>query len=129
MNGDIVLASDEYKVGDTPEYKGETPTKAEDETYTYTFDKWSPTVTAVTGDVIYKAEFFKTRKSTGEAEDPTNEAEDDFAPVTTGQNEAEVTEAPKTEEGGCGSVIGVGAVALVAMIGASAAFVAKKKED
>lgn len=126
MNGDTVLDTEEYEMGQTPTYKGETPTMAEDDTYTYTFDKWSPEIVAVTGDVIYKAEFFKTRKGV-EAEEETDETEapETKAPETT----ASETTAPAEEEGGCGSVIGTGAVALVAMIGASVAFVAKKKED
>ena len=47
---------EEVAYGQIPEYSGDTPTKPGDEEFTYTFDdRWSPAVTAVTGDAIYTA--------------------------------------------------------------------------
>ena len=48
--------------GTTPEYNGATPQKAEDENFTYTFKGWNPTVSAVTNDIVYTAEFTATSK-------------------------------------------------------------------
>jgi len=52
--------------GQTPSYTGATPTKTEDENYTYTFnDTWSPAIVAVTADAIYTAQFDAVSKETG----------------------------------------------------------------
>lgn len=119
-----VLATEEYDGGSMPEYKGETPTKASDDTYDYTFSNWSPALTVVTADTTYKAEFFKTRKSVVVDDEEETDAPETKAPET----KAPETEEAVEDESGCGSVIGGGAVALVAVIGSAVVF-GKKKED
>ena len=57
-----VLQTSQVAYGETPVYSGETPTKPDDETYTYTFKAWSPAISTVTGDQTHKATFNKTEK-------------------------------------------------------------------
>ena len=129
MNGDEVLAEETYSFGETPTYKGETPTKADDDTYTYTFSAWDPAINAVSEDATYTAVFYKVRKNVVAEEEADDKADDKTAETTapaTTQTEAQ-TDAP-AEEGGCGSVIGAGAFAIVAVMG-GAVVLGRKKRD
>ena len=57
-NGDTVLETDEnVAYGATPQYNGETPTKAATAEHNYIFVGWSPAISEVTGDVTYTAQF------------------------------------------------------------------------
>ena len=52
------------KLGDTPVYVGDTPTKASTAQYDYTFDGvWDPAITTVTGDATYTAQFTPVLRS------------------------------------------------------------------
>lgn len=57
------LQSTAVKKGATPAYSGTTPTKAEDESYTYSFTGWSPEITAVSAAATYTATFSSTPKA------------------------------------------------------------------
>ena len=56
------LQSGEVAEGETPVYSGETPTKAEDDEFTYSFDGWTPEITAASADATYTATFTATAK-------------------------------------------------------------------
>ena len=58
-----VLQSSQVAQGSIPSYTGETPTRPEDDQYTYTFSGWSPTVVAATADADYTAQFSATPKT------------------------------------------------------------------
>lgn len=55
------LQTDTLGYDETPSYRGSTPTKKEDDKYTYEFF-WSPAVSKVTGDTTYTVSFKKTEK-------------------------------------------------------------------
>lgn len=52
-----VLQEETLKYGDTPSYKGETPVKAGDVQYSYSFTGWDASEINVTGDKTYTAQF------------------------------------------------------------------------
>lgn len=52
---DALIWSGKFKYNETPTYGGDTPTRPDDETYTYTFKEWTPEFVKVTADATYKA--------------------------------------------------------------------------
>ena len=62
-NGTTTLKTEMYESGETPEYTGETPTKADDAEYAYTHNGWNPTIAAMANaDKTYTATFNKAEK-------------------------------------------------------------------
>lgn len=57
-----ILETDTVTEGETPVYSGSTPTRAEDDQYTYTFNGWNKTVVAATADATYTATYAQTAK-------------------------------------------------------------------
>ena len=68
-----VLATDEVAVGETPVYTGETPTRAADSEYNYTFAGWEPAIVAATADATYTAKFTATPIEPGDEPDADRE--------------------------------------------------------
>ncbi|WP_298484152.1 InlB B-repeat-containing protein [uncultured Ruminococcus sp.] len=60
---DTILEEDEAAYGETPGYEGAEPTRPADSAYTYTFQGWEPEVSAVKGNVTYRAVFTKTPRT------------------------------------------------------------------
>ena len=58
-NGDEVLKEEQVEYGVVPTAPAN-PTKAADVQYTYTFKGWDKAITAVTGEIVYNAEFTET---------------------------------------------------------------------
>ena len=59
----IVLQSSQVPEGEMPVYNGTTPTKPEDENFTYEFSGWLPTIVAATANVTYIAQYTATKKA------------------------------------------------------------------
>ena len=60
MNEGELIYKETLPYGTSPEYKGQTPTKARTAQYTYTFYGWSPYIAEVTGDASYNAQYNST---------------------------------------------------------------------
>ena len=80
-DGTILETDEKVEYGTVPTYDGETPTKAEETRYTYSFIGWDKDVTAVSGDVTYTAQFEKTGKNGLSVEDDGTYWLEDGEPV------------------------------------------------
>lgn len=59
-DGTVLETDENMEYGATPEYNGETPAKAGDDQYSYTFKGWTPEISEVTADITYKAVYEQT---------------------------------------------------------------------
>lgn len=66
-----VLDTESYSYGETPSYKGNTPTKVKDEDCFYFFSKWDKAIASVTENVEYIATFDKAYQITWKNYDGT----------------------------------------------------------
>lgn len=71
-----VLVVETYVYGQTPEYSGDTPVKAEDDDYTYEFSGWDKEFETVTGEQVYTAVFTAIEKEKDEENTDTDDGED-----------------------------------------------------
>ncbi len=62
-DGTVLETDENVEYGTEPSFDGENPTKADTDEFTYTFNGWDPEISAVTGDVTYKAEFSSERNT------------------------------------------------------------------
>ena len=56
-NGTVIETDENVPYGETPEYNGETPLRASDDVYDYTFSVWAPEIAPVTGNATYTAQY------------------------------------------------------------------------
>ncbi len=56
-DGTVLYEENNVLRGTTPIFKGKTPTRADDDIYTYTFSGWSPEIAPVKSNVTYTAKF------------------------------------------------------------------------
>ena len=61
-DGTILEIDADVKYGSTPSYDGKTPSRKADKENTYTFDGWNPTISKVTDDTIYVAQYSSVKK-------------------------------------------------------------------
>ena len=61
-DGSVIKVDTNVPIGTTPSYRGETPTRPDDDQYTYTFEGWSPAIVAVNANATYTATFKATEK-------------------------------------------------------------------
>lgn len=69
-DGTVLEVDENVKKGDIPQYNGENPTKPSDDDNDYVFSGWSPTISEVTGNQTYIAEFNSIAKTEEESNSP-----------------------------------------------------------
>lgn len=125
-NGDEnAKVTEEYKYNETPVYKGENPTRANDDTYSYTFIGWDKRIVPVTADITFKALWKKTQLETATTapESTTN------APANTPTTEAPTAEAPAASSESCkSSVAGVFLPLCLALAGVAVMKKSRKEQ-
>lgn len=62
-DGTVLETDSSVYHGTTPTYNGSTPTRASTAEYTYAFKGWDKTVSAVTADTVYTAQFTATKRT------------------------------------------------------------------
>lgn len=78
--------------GETPKYTEATPTKPADDQYTYEFVGWTPTISPVTGDIVYTATYKAVPKESPTPE-PTPAKKDTSKQASTKKASAKVATA------------------------------------
>ena len=78
-DGTVLETDRDVEYGTMPEYNGSTPLRPASSRYTYTFDKWTPEIVAVTGNAVYTATYKSTYHRPSTPTKPTVEIEDDDA--------------------------------------------------
>ena len=138
VNGTITTET--YKEGETPVYPGEgTPTRAEDEEYSYVFHGWDQELSPVTGDVTYTAKWLQVKKPAKTTDDGTGTSTGEVPggdDTGTGTEPKDTTDAPATTEpdgekpaAGCSSdIAGLSCVLLLCAAAVLISGLTKKKE-
>lgn len=61
-DGTLLEKDNNVKEGDWPSYDGRTPVRPDDEDYTYTFNRWNPSLSKVYSNQTYTATYYREEK-------------------------------------------------------------------